>query len=79
MFPKEGLKYLGRCIGGIVIKTQLRLFPCRKTTPCHGTNILLLTRLPQWAKTLHPILLSATIVVQNSPLSNTSQEKTKHI
>lgn len=72
------MKYLSRCIGGIAIKTQLRLFPYRKTTSCHRTNILLLIQLPQWTKPLHPILLSDKIMVQNRPLLSIRQEKTKH-
>lgn len=78
MSPKEVMKYLSMCIHGIAIKTQLRLFPYRKTTPCHRTNILLLIQLPQWTKPLRLISLSDTIIVQNRPLLNIRQEKTKH-
>lgn len=77
MSPREVIKYLSKCIGGIVIKTQLRLLPYRKTTPCHRTNILLLIQLPQWTKALHPIFLSDTIMIQNRPFLNIRQEKTK--
>lgn len=69
MSPKEAFKCLGRCKGGIVIKAQLRLLLYRKTSPRCRTNTLLLIRLRQWDKPLHPILLSATKPVKAASIS----------